>query len=328
MSLRDGPFNDLRPSRGWLAAGALILAGVVALGLLFTHHRGGDAPPSALQTRFDSVVGPVEEVISAPAHWLRLGAGAVGDYVLAGSQNARLKRELLKARSDEDQLAALRMENAQLRALLGLRTDPPLPMVSARTVVDARGPFSHTRLADAGAVQGVGEGNPVLSDHGLVGRVVGVGPQMSRILLLTDPASRVPVIVAGAQARSLLIGDGASAPRLDYSHGPAPIQAGERVYTSGDGGVIPRGLPVGVTVKALGGWRVALDSDAAPIDFVRILLFHDFSQVAAGPTGPDPIAPSVLPSLKTAPPAPPASGAPPGAPPGGTGPANPSGPRP
>ncbi len=298
MSLREGPLNELRPSRGWLAAAAVAAAALIAAAIFFSARKGPSAAPSPWRSRFDSVIGPVEEVVSAPAHWVRLGAGAVGDYILAGSQNAALRARLVQARADEDQLAALRDENARLRALLGLRTDPPLPLVSARTVIDARGPFAHTRLADVGSALGVEEGNPVLSDHGLVGRIAGVAPQMSRILLLTDPVSRVPVIVAGADARAILAGDGSDAPRLDYAHGAAPLRSGERVYTSGDGGVIPRGLPVGATVKALDGWRVALDSDAAPIDFVRILLFHDFSQVAGG----EPPAPSSAPSLRTAPP--------------------------
>jgi rod shape-determining protein MreC len=72
------------------------------------------------------------------------------------------------------------------------------------------------------------------------------------------------------------------------------------VLTSGDGGVIPRGLPVGTVVASLEGWRVALDCDAAPIDFVRILLFRDFSQLVA----PGAMAPKTLPALSTAPPNP------------------------
>jgi rod shape-determining protein MreC len=102
----------------------------------------------------------------------------------------------------------------------------------------------------------------------------------SRVLLLTDIASRTPVMIDRTNARAILTGDGGPNPRLDYLRGRDPIREGDRLLTSGDGGVLPRGLPVGTAVKGLDGrWRVVLASDAAPIDFVRILLFEDFTQV-------------------------------------------------
>jgi rod shape-determining protein MreC len=179
-----------------------------------------------------------------------------------------------------DVAIALRDENARYRTLLGLKTDPPIPMVAARIVTDSRGPFADTRLANAGTERGVKAGNPVMSENGLVGRVIGVTIGASRVLLLTDIASRTPVMIDRTNARAILTGDGGPNPRLDYLRGRDPIREGDRLLTSGDGGVLPRGLPVGTAVKGLDGrWRVVLASDAAPIDFVRILLFEDFTQV-------------------------------------------------
>ncbi len=301
MSLRDGPLNDMKPPLAWVAIAALLIALFAAIALFWNDHRIEPAPSPASQVRgrFESVMGPVESVISAPAHWAREGVEASGAYVMAGSQNRDLRAKLAKAQAAVDEVATLTDENARLRALLGVKTDPPLPMVGARTVLDARGPFSNTRLANVGADQGVIEGNPVLSEHGLVGRVIGVGPSMSRILLLTDVDSRVPVLIERTNARAILTGDGGPSPKLAYLRTHDAPREGDRVLTSGDGGVIPRGLPVGVVASSLDGWRVALDSDAAPIDFVRILLFKDFSQLVA----PGALGPAALPSLGTAPPA-------------------------
>jgi rod shape-determining protein MreC len=104
----------------------------------------------------------------------------------------------------------------------------------------------------------------------------------SRVLLLTDIASRTPVMIDRTNARAVLTGDGGPNPKLEYLRGRNPVTSGDRILTSGDGGVLPRGLPVGTAVKGLDGrWRVILASDTAPIDFVRILLFEDFSQLAA-----------------------------------------------
>jgi rod shape-determining protein MreC len=305
VSLRDHPLGDLKPPLRWLAAAALAVAVIVSAAIFLGDRHSGDptGPFAQVRARFDTLVGPVDAVVSAPAFWAREGVGAVSDYVLAGSQNRRLKAELAATRVYGDEITALREENARLRALLGVKTDPPLPMVGARTVIDARGPFANTRLADVGSDQGVIEGNPVLSENGLVGRVMGVSPRMSRILLLTDPDSRVPVQIERADARAILTGDGGASPKLAYLRTHEALRVGDRVLTSGDGGVIPRGLPVGTVVRSLDGWRVALDADAAPIDFVRILLFRDFSQVVA----PGALAPATLPSLRTTPPPPPAA---------------------
>jgi len=87
------------------------------------------------------------------------------------------------------------------------------------------------------------------------------------------------VMIDRTNARAILSGDGGPNPRLDYLRGQDPVREGDRVLSSGDGGLMPRGLPVGYAVKGLDGrWRVALSSDKGPIDFVRVLLFQDFTQ--------------------------------------------------
>ena len=298
MSLRDGPLGDIKPPLAWMAGVALIIAIGASLAFFVGDRRGTARGQALVTTRraADAVVGPVGGILSAPIGWIRQGVDAGREYVFAGTQNRALKRQLIEAGAWKDEAVALRNENARLRALLGVKTDPPIPMVFARTVIDARGPFANTRLADAGADRGVIEGNPVLSERGLVGRVTGVGPGISRIMLLTDIESRTPVLIARTNGRAILTGDGGPNPSLAYLRTHDLLRAGDRVLTSGDGGVLPRGLPVGSAVMGLDGvWRVALDSDASPIDFVHILLFRDFSQLVA----PGTLAPRTLPATST-----------------------------
>jgi rod shape-determining protein MreC len=264
--------------------------------LVFSPLAGRSMLAERTRRSVDGAAGPVGYVLSAPIRWAEGASDAVGAYVFAGSQNRRLKAELIQARAWRDKAIALAEENARYRALMGVKTDPPLPMVFARTVLDARGPFSNTRLADVGSDRGVVEGNPVLSEHGLVGRIVGVSPTASRILLLTDVESRTPILAPRTNARAILTGDGGPDPRLDYVRTHDPLRRGDVVLTSGDGGVLPRGLPVGVAYKDFNGvWRVALDADATPIDYVQILLFKDFSQLVA----PAALAPRAPPSAMT-----------------------------
>ncbi|MEO8926449.1 MAG: rod shape-determining protein MreC [Caulobacteraceae bacterium] len=298
MSLRDGPLGDVRPPILWGVAVALAVAAVAALTLFLGDRREGPRAQDhgASRNAADTVIAPVSGVLATPVRWIGGGFDAVRNYFLAGGQNADLRRKLARALSWRDEALTLRQENARLRGLMGVTTDPPLPVVFARTVVDARGPFSNTRLIDAGASRGIVEGNPALGEHGLVGRVVGVAPNVSRVLLLTDVESRTPVLIVRTNGRAILTGDGGPSPQLAYLRTHDPLRDGDRVLTSGDGGVLPRGLPVGSAMKGPDGtWRVALDSDASPIEFVQILLFKTFAQL----TPPGVLAPRDLPSTAT-----------------------------
>ncbi len=295
MSLRDGPLGEIKPPAIWLAAAALLLAGGLAVGLFVTDGPHG-AAFAGLRRTVDATTAPVGGVLAAPIRFTGDVVGNISAYFFAASQNQDLRGQLAAAMTWRDQAVALRHENERLRGLLGVATEPAMPMVAADTVLDARGPFSNSRLADAGADQGVAEGNPVLSDHGLVGRVAGVGGHVSRVMLLTDVESRTPVLIVRTNGRAILTGDGGPNPALDYLRTHDALREGDRILTSGDGGVIPRGLPVGTVVRGLGGdWRVVLDSDASPIDFVRILLFKDFAQLAKPPE----LAPTDLPATNT-----------------------------
>lgn len=282
MAFRESPFGELKVPLAWTAAVALIVAVVVAVALLMSDRRETFQSEAYGVTRQvgDAVAAPVSGALAAPGRWTGMGMENIRDYLFAVSENRKLKAELKEARQWRDVAIALRDTNDRYKSLLGLKTEPPIPMVAARTVSDSRGPFANTRLANAGVEKNIQPGNPVMSESGLVGRIIGVTRGASRILLLTDIASRTPVMIDRTNARAILTGDGGPNPKLEYLRGKEPVKQGDRVLTSGDGGVLPRGLPVGVAVKGLDGrWRVILASDAAPIDFVRILLFQDFSQL-------------------------------------------------
>ena len=282
MSLRDGPFQDLRVPLTWTAAVAVIVAAIIGVALLLNDRRETVQLEAygATKSVVDTISEPVGAVVAAPGRWTGAALSGLREYFFVASENRRLRRELADMQQLRDQTIALQNDNNRYRAILGLDIQPPLPMATAMIITDSRGPYANSRLADAGRDRGVAIGNPVMSEHGLVGRVVGVTRNASRVLLLTDVASRTPVLVDRTNARAILTGDGGANPKMAYMRGVNPVKVGDRVLTSGDGGVIPRGLPVGVAVQGLDGtWRVKLDSDSAPIDYVRILLFRSFDQL-------------------------------------------------
>lgn len=316
MSFRDNPLGEIRVPLVWTAGVALVVAVIVAVTLLLGDRRETLRNEAYGVTRevSDAVAAPVSGVVSAPVHWLGALSDGISQYFFAVSENRRLRAEAAAAAELRQEVLGLRDLNERYRDLLGLQTDPPIPMVSARVVSDSRGPFANTRLANAGRERQVRVGNPVMTEYGLVGRVVGVTRGASRVLLLTDIASRTPVMVDRTNARAILAGDGGPNPKLEYLRGYEPVKEGDRIVTSGDGGLMPRGLPVGVAVKGVdGAWRVVLSSESGAIDFVRILLFEDFAQLVDQEelnTRSEPPADGALPTVGVTSPPPPPTPAP------------------
>ena len=260
MSLRESPLGELKVPLTWTAAIALVVAAVGAVSFLLSDRRETFQAEAygASRSVSDRVMTPVGDALSAPGRWTGAGVDTVRGYFFAVSENRRLKAELKEMRQWRDVAIALKDTNERYQTILGLKTDPPIPMVAARIVTDSRGPFADTRLANAGSEKAIKPGNPVMSENGLVGRIIGVTNGASRVLLLTDIASRTPVMIDRTNARAILAGDGGPNPRLDYMRGKDAVREGDRVLTPATA-VFPRGLPVGVAVKGLDGkWRVVL----------------------------------------------------------------------
>jgi rod shape-determining protein MreC len=280
VAFRDGPFENIKVPLVATAAVAVAAAAVCAVLLLVSDGRAQASPYQPARAAVETVAGPVGGVFATPVRWFGSLADGIGGYFFAVSENRRLKRELAELQPWRDQAIALKNINARYETMLGLRPEPDVPMLTARSVSDSRGPFSNARLLDIGASHGVKVGNPVINEHGLVGRIVGMSGNVSRMVLLTDVASRTPVLVDRTDARAILTGDGSGNPRLEFVRGVGSVQPGDRILTSGDGGGFPRGVPIGVAAKGIdGSWRVKLFSDRGAIDYVKILLFEDFGQL-------------------------------------------------
>ena len=190
------------------------------------------------------------------------------------TQNRDLRREIQSLRNWRETARQLEEENAQLRALNNVRLAPHSTFVTGDVVADSGGPFLQSALVNVGARDGVIDGSAAVDGNGLVGRVVGVGKHVTRLLLLTDFSSRVPVLVHPSGLRAILAGDGTTAPLVEFLENPDMVKPGDLVRTSGDGGVFPPDLSVGRLVALPGGiWRVALSADYARLEFVRLLRY-------------------------------------------------------
>ena len=140
-------------------------------------------------------------------------------------------------------------------------------------IADSGSPFRQSVLLNVGSGRdGIRDGWAVTDGLGLVGRVSGVGQRSSRVLLLTDAASRVPVTIQPSGQRAMLIGDNTPLPTLDFIEVPEEVRPGDRVVSSGDGDVFPAGLLVGQVVQTRDGrLRLRLSADYERLEFLRVL---------------------------------------------------------
>jgi rod shape-determining protein MreC len=111
-----------------------------------------------------------------------------------------------------------------------------------------------------------------VSGDGLVGGVVEVGGRHARILLITDLNSQIPVVVERTRDPAVLAGDNTRLPRLVYLPQNAQVLAGDRIVTSGHGGVFPPGLPIGVVTSIdEGAIKVMPYVDWNRLEYIRLL---------------------------------------------------------
>src|SRR5204862_5472640 len=153
MSLRDNSLGELKVPLTWTAGIVFIVVLIASVAILLTEGRKSydtDANGQA-RTVGDRVMEPVGSVLAAPGRWTGAGVDSVRGYFFAVSENQRLKAELKEMRQWREVALALRDTNERYRTVLGLKTDPPIPMASALIVTDSRGPFANSRLANAGS---------------------------------------------------------------------------------------------------------------------------------------------------------------------------------
>ncbi|WBY15691.1 rod shape-determining protein MreC [Erythrobacteraceae bacterium WH01K] len=253
---------------GYVVAGlgALIGAILLALSLLRPDIMSGP------NTAASDTVKPVAEANAVVRSESRGFIENIRGYLRAGSQNEALRREVELARIRLAEAEALKQENARLRGILGLREDGREPVTVARLIGSSSSSTRRFAYLGAGRRDGVEAGMPVRSARGVVGRVLEVGTRSSRVLLLTDSESIVPVrratddTVAFAEGR----GDGQIDIRL-INLGINPLKVGDVFVTSGAGGFYAPGIAVAIVSKLTDDGGIArIISDPAATDYVSV----------------------------------------------------------
>ncbi len=220
------------------------------------------------------VAAPILSIFAKPIAYVQGVVGDVGDYFNTLEQNQALREENAELRQWMEEALRLRETIAVYERLQNYYAGPEATPIDAFVIGESNDAFSHSMLVNAGSGDGVERGQAVLDDQGLVGRIVDVGVRASRILLLTDVQSRVPVYVEDANLEGILVGRTKANPSISFTASTDPVvfTPGQRVLTSGAGGSLPRGLAIGVIVGAEKGDAVVdLYADYARTRMVRIV---------------------------------------------------------
>lgn len=235
------------PVRAWAQRFALAIMISTAF-VLMVMSKTDMAPVERLRTAAADALVPVLDLMSQPVQGMRRLAGSLADLADLYGENQRLREENTRLLEWHDAALRLEHENEALRQLFNVAQDPTPNFVTARIIGDNGGAFVRTLLVNAGARDGVRKNEAALSGEGLAGRVIEVGERAARVLLITDINSRIPVVLERSRDHAVLAGDNGPMPILDHLSPEARPVIGDRVVTSGFGGIFPPGVAVGTVV--------------------------------------------------------------------------------
>jgi len=285
---RTGPEDYQRPLRRLLVGIAVLLL----LGLFLLWRIDSPRVERFRASLIDAVV-PSMNWVMAPVTW---ASGVLGDFQSYNQlleQNRELRAELRKMEAWKEAALQLEQKNARLLDLNKVRLDPKFTYVTGVVMADSGSPFRQSVLLNVGARDGIRDGWATMDGIGLVGRISGVGERTARVILVTDTNSRIPVTVQPSGQKAILSGDNSPLPPLEFIDDTDEVRPGDRVVTSGDGGVFPAGLLVGQVVLSTDKrLRVVLAADYQRLEFLRVLRSHELEPIT------DPghlIAPPLLP---------------------------------
>lgn len=212
---------------------------------------------------------------SSLSDWIRNVAVVFSDNQFLREENADLKRQLTEA-------TELEIDNLRLKNLLNIKDGTVTTITASRIVSDSNSPFFKSMLINSGTNDGVKKGHAVVNEEGVIGRTINVAPNSSRVLLLNDINSRIPVKFANSGVNVILSGDNSPFQKIEFMPEEEKANIGDLILTSGMGGVFPPDLPVGTVSEftELGAIRVKPSVNLNRLNYVSVIEY----EIASFPT--------------------------------------------
>ena len=211
-------------------------------------------------------------VVSLPSKGFENVFSTVENHLNLFNENIKLKEENTQLKDQIYDPGFLIFENKQLRQLLDEQVTSSANFVSARVMLDKQSPYLNSFIINSGSNKEIKNGMAVLDRKNFVGRIVDVNFFSSRVLLVTDLNSKIPVLIEPSGYHAILSGRGKDEPTLEYLPQNHEVQSGNKVYTSGKEGIFTPGIPIGEVKKSTKKFFVSLFSDISQIMFVNVKL--------------------------------------------------------
>ena len=211
-------------------------------------------------------------VVSVPTKTFRSFSDYIQEHINLYSNYNQLKHENTKLKNNISESDFLKLENTQLRKLIEEQVDSTSNFVSARVMIDKKSPYLNSFILNIGNNKGIKNGMAVLDGENFIGRIVDVNFFSSRVLLVSDLNSKIPIITEPSASHAILSGHGTEDPTLEYLPENHQIQHGDKIYTSGKEGIFSPGIPIGEVKIEKEAVKVLLYSDPNQITFVNVKL--------------------------------------------------------
>jgi len=202
------------------------------------------APINYLKSGINEFVYRTSFVTSLPEKYVGYSFKAIEDHINIYKDYSSLEEELKNLKTKKYQAEYLENENKRLKKILE-DVSYSSDIVFAKVLIDKQSPFLRSIIINKGSNNGLKKGMAVLSDNYLIGKIVELNYMTSRVLLLSDLNSRIPVSIEPGSIQSILSGDGKSSGIIQYIKNNTVINGGGIIYTSGAGGLLKPGIPIG-----------------------------------------------------------------------------------
>jgi rod shape-determining protein MreC len=258
---------------GLFATYVLTISGIIFAALLVGVSVLDPQGFSALRTLGTEISSPVSRFFNSVRRTVNDMGTNTTAYLDAGSKNAALTKELAAKRTKLIEADAIKIENARLRGLLGLKQAETNYITTGYLISSSASSSRRLATLSVGSTSGVKIGQPVRGPDGLLGRVIEVGPTTARVLLITDTNSPVPVmrVQDGIPASGEGLSNGLVAIQ-PVNLGINPFKVGDIIVTSGNGGLFSPNIPYAVVIKKTDDGALARPlSDPASTPYAMVL---------------------------------------------------------
>ena len=209
-------------------------------------------------------------ITSSPIKGAKYVTTKVAGHLQLFQKYSKLQEDYSQLKNEISKSEFLELENTQLRKLINEQIESNSNLVSSRVMLDKQSPYLNSYVLNSGSNKKIKKGMAVLDGKNFIGRIVDVNFFSSRVLLVTDLNSKIPVVIQPSGHHAILSGHNAKEPTLEYLPEDYKISNKDKVYTSGKEGIFSPGIPIGEAKVNVDKVSVLLFSDLTQVTFVNI----------------------------------------------------------